>query len=177
MAMRILRTTANLVNLIFCIQLLLLPTRSFAQDYFRASEEKSKFSLKGSEYLSGQNYREAMMRVNLIGEVNKPGVHVVPANTKFSTLLSFAGGTTKEANIEEIVIKRQRTKDKYKVIKYDFEEFLEDEKEIDLSLSPNDMIYVPQKEKIISDNSVKVLTIVSTVLGIVVSSFIIDDRI
>lgn len=146
-----------------------------AQDYFRATESKTRYSLKGSEYMSGQNYKDALMRVSLLGAVNKPGSHVVPANSELTSLLAFAGGPTKEADIEEITIKR-KSKNGYTVITHDLESFLQSESQKDLKLRPNDLVHVPQKKPFISDNGLKVLTVASTILGLIVSGLVIDDR-
>ncbi|MCO4755232.1 MAG: SLBB domain-containing protein [Bacteriovoracaceae bacterium] len=154
----------------------LLPFNAHSQNYFRATEDKTKYSLKGSEYISGQNYRDALMRVNLLGAVNKPGSHLVPANSELSSLLAFAGGHTEDADIESITVKR-KVKDGYTVITHDLDSFLQDKDKQDLRLRPNDLIHVPQRKPFISDNGLKILTVASTVLGLIVSGLVIDDRI
>lgn len=146
-----------------------------SQEFFRATESKTKYSLKGSEYISGQNYKDALMRVNLLGAVNKPGAHLVPANSELTSLLAFAGGPTEDADIEEIVIKRKSSKG-YTVITHNLDSFLKSEHQTDLRLRPNDLVHVPQKKPFISDNGLKVLTVTSTILGLIVSGLVIDDR-
>lgn len=180
--MRTLRQISRALSLALSFQFLIASMPANAQDYFRASEEKSRFSLKGSEYISGQDFGDTLMRVNLLGEVGKPGVHMVPAQTNFSSLLSFAGGPTSDADIENITIKRALLKKRtdgqnYQVIDYNMEDFLKDPGKKDLALKPNDIIHVPQKTKYLSDNSIRLLTVASTVLGIIVSGIVINDKI
>ena len=115
------------------------------------------------------------MRVKLVGAVNKPGAHLVPANSELTSLLAFAGGPTEDADIEEIVIKRKSSKG-YTVITHNLDSFLKSEQQTDLRLRPNDLVHVPQKKPFISDNGLKVLTVTSTILGLIVSGLVIDDR-
>lgn len=167
--------TQKLAKILLLLELCLAPLGASAQQYFKASEEKSKFSLRGNEFLSGQDYGTTLMRVHLLGAVGKPGAHMIPKNSDLTTLLSYAGGPGPDAEIDSITIKRA-TKSGYEVIEYDLEEFLSDKKVQDIKLSPNDIVHVPQKKKFLSDNSLKALTVVSTVLGIVVSAIVIDDK-
>lgn len=150
-------------------------TPVYSNDLFRVSEDKMRFSLKGAEYISGDDFRKPVMKVNLIGAVDKPGVHIVPKDTTMTSLLAYAGGPSKEAEIDEIVIKRKNGK-RFDIINYDLEEYVNDEKMVDVQLRPYDVIHVPQKDHVISDNTFRNLIILSTVLAVVVSAITIDDR-
>lgn len=144
----------------------------FAQSNdFKISDKKIIYTQKGSEYISGSSYRDKMMKVKMIGEVNKPGVHVLPANSSFTTLLSYAGGPTKDADTSKIHIKRETEKG-YKNIKLDFDDFIKSD-QMDISLKHNDLIYVKKESAFISS---KTTTVIATFLSIIVSGFIINDR-
>lgn len=138
---------------------------------FRLSEKKQALSLRGSEYVSGTDYKTKMIRVKMIGEVNKPGVHLLPKNSDFTTLLSYAGGPTKDADITQITIKRKQNKG-YKNIKLDFKDFMVNNSN-DLTLKANDLIFIEKETELISTRT---LTIIATVLGAVVSGIVINDR-
>lgn len=166
---------AKLLNFLAIVQTVFFMNGAHAQDYFRASQEKTRFSLKGNEFLSGQDYGDTLMRVSLLGAVGKPGMHMVPANSSFASLLSYAGGPTVEADVENISIKRGK-KGNYEVLEYDLKEFMKDPSKKDLTLRPNDIVYVPQKDKFLSEGALRALTITSTILGIIVSGMVIDDR-
>lgn len=157
---------ANILNL-----LVLLFSFNMNAQTFKITESKFNSSQKGSEYISGTTYDNRMMEVKLIGEVQKPGVHLLPANSKFTNLLSYAGGPTINADVSNITIKRRSGKG-YKNIKLDFEEFMQNDQN-DLLLKPNDLVYVQKQEELISSRT---LTIVATLLGIVVSGFVIEDK-
>lgn len=143
---------------------------AFSQS-FRLSDKKQSLSLRGSEFVSGTDYKNNMIRVKMIGEVNKPGVHLLPENSSFSTLLSYAGGPTKDADITEITIKRKHNKG-YKNIELNFKDFMTNNQN-DMILKADDLIYVEKEKEFISNRT---LTIITTVLGAVVSGIIINDR-
>lgn len=166
--------TLVLLNIFFA-HILLAPINVHAQDYFKASEEKTRLALRGNEFLSGQDYGTTLMRVHLLGAVGKPGAHMIPNDSSLTGLLSYAGGPGPKAEIGSITIKRT-TKNGYEIIEYDLEKFLNVKEMRDFKLRPNDIIHVPHKKEFLSDNSLKALTVVSTVLGIVVSAIVIDDR-
>jgi protein involved in polysaccharide export with SLBB domain len=121
--------------------------------------------------MSGESYRGSMMTVQMIGEVNKPGVHIVPEGSSFTNLLSYAGGPTKDANIEDIYIKRKTSKG-FKNIELNFKDFLTDNNQ-DLKLQPNDLIYVEKESQWLSSRT---LTIIATLMGAVVSGIVINDK-
>lgn len=138
---------------------------------FRLSDKKQALSLRGSEFVSGTDYKTNMIKVKMIGEVNKPGVHLLPEKSNFTTLLSYAGGPTKDADITEITIKRRHKKG-YKNIELNFKDFMANNQN-DIILKADDLIYVEREREFISSRT---LTIVSTILGVVVSGIIINDR-
>lgn len=138
---------------------------------FRLSDKKQALSLRGSEFVSGTDYKTKMIRVKMIGEVNKPGVHLLPDRSSFTTLLSYAGGPTKDADITEITIKRKHRQG-YKNIELNFKDFMENNQN-DILLKADDLIYVEKEKEFISTRT---LTIIATVLGAVVSGIVINDR-
>lgn len=144
----------------------------YSQDkVFGITKDKYVSSLKGSEYVSGTTYNNRLMRVKLIGEVQKPGVHILPSNSQFTTLLSYAGGPTKDADITDIEIKRLGPKG-HENIKLNFKDFMENDSK-DPILKPNDLVYVHKEKEFISSRK---LTIIATVLGIVVSGIVINNE-
>lgn len=159
----------KLVNILNFVTLLF--SFNLSAQTFRITESKFLATPKGSEYISGTTYDNKMMEVKLIGEVQKPGIHLLPVNSKFTNLLSYAGGPTKDADVSNITIKRKIPKG-YKNIELDFEEFMQNDNN-DLTLMPNDLVYIKRQDEFISSRT---LTIVATVLGMVVSAIVIEDK-
>src|SRR4030042_6590995 len=58
---------------------------------------------RGAQYFLGSE-DELLIPVNVWGFVQRPGQYMVPANTELITLLSYAGGPTESAKIDNIRI-------------------------------------------------------------------------
>lgn len=145
---------------------------SFGQvSNFKISQDKIIHSLKGSEFISGASYRESMMKVKMIGEVNKPGVHVLPKNSNFTTLLAYAGGPTKDADTSQIRIKR-KSKKGYKNIELNFNSFMKSNQS-DISLKHDDLVFIKKESEFISSRT---FTVIATMLSIVVSGIVIKNE-
>lgn len=48
----------------------------------------------------------ALFRINILGEVKNPGFYYVSDNEKFTAILAFAGGTTENADLNDIKVIR-----------------------------------------------------------------------
>src|SRR5207244_1830868 len=62
---------------------------------------------RGNEFVSGDTPGAVLMKVNLWGAVNRPGIHYVPLRTDLVTLLSYAGGPMPNAEMDQMLIKRR----------------------------------------------------------------------
>lgn len=124
---------------------------------------------KGNEYMSGDFPGAVMMKVNLWGAVEKPGIHYVPLQTDLITLLSFAGGPRDSAELDEVLIKR-KAKLKTQKIDVDVEELLKGVGATNPTLEPNDIILVPSTPQVVSNNTLAVIGLITSVLGIVAIS-------
>ena len=82
-----------------------------------------------------------IVRVNIFGEVNKPGYYYVTQTDKLGDLIAMAGGTTDAANLGGITLTRNG-----KELDVDGEKIIEGgNKEYDIALQSGDQIYVPKK--------------------------------
>ena len=83
----------------------------------------------------------ALIRVNIFGEVNKPGYYYVTGTDKLADLIAKAGGTTQDANINNITITRNG-----KELDVDGEKIMQSgDKLEDIGLQSGDQIYVARK--------------------------------
>ncbi|MAE69290.1 MAG: hypothetical protein CME06_02350 [Gemmatimonadetes bacterium] len=57
-------------------------------------------------YISPGHESRLQITVHVWGEVHKPGLYVVPDNTDLVTLLSYAGGPTKNARVSSVKLVR-----------------------------------------------------------------------
>ncbi len=126
---------------------------------------------KGSVYVYGDQAMDLLMPVRILGGVQKAGIHYLPIDTDLLTLLSLAGGTTEKASIDEITIKRTLKGGKSEVLHINLEAIFEDEKGDSPKLMPNDVILIPIKRPMISENVVQTVGVIAglaTIFGTVV---------
>ena len=125
------------------------------------------------EYFAGAYPGAVMMKVNLLGGVHKPGVYNVPVNTELNSVISYAGGPTKEAELDEILIRSKQGRS-YKVKKVDLKQFFANPKETPYQLRPDDYVYVHQNEDVINNDIFRASMVVSAIVGALLSAVLID---
>jgi len=157
----------------FVMFVFILPTFSFANE--EVFSLKKTVPINTQEYFAEARPGSVMMKVNIMGSVNKPGVYNVPVNSELNSVLTFAGGPSIDANIQKVMI-RSKHGDNTKIKKVDLEKFFKDSSENPYILKPNDYVYLQQSEKLISSEVLQTTILVSTILSIVVAMVIIDTR-
>lgn len=127
----------------------------------------------GAEFISGNQPGTVLMKVNLWGGVNRPGIHHVPVKTDLMSLMSYAGGPTHRANLDDVTIKRDMG-NKQEVIEVDVEELLTGASHHHVELAPNDIIVVPESQPLVSQDTVAVIGIISVVISAAIAISVID---
>lgn len=168
-------TKKNFTVFILCLQLF-SPTTWGTDIISGFSRSEDVRGGSGNVFITGQSPGAVLMRVNLWGDVSKSGIHYIPPRTDFITLLSYAGGPGPTANLEECYIKRQ-TKDSEVIIPVNIKDIVKGDNAHNPTIEPNDVVVIPTVEPVVSDNSLKTLTVISTVLSVVLASLVIEDRI
>lgn len=151
-----------------CWALLLQTTIARAEGSLSTPDEL-KAAVPGSEFITGNKPGAVLMRVNLWGAVGKPGVHHVPTQTDLVTLLSVAGGPTGNAQMEELLIKRW-SGEKQEVITLNLAQLLKDPHERGPAVQANDIIYLPEKQPIISNNVLLVVGLITGIVGLALTT-------
>jgi NADH:ubiquinone oxidoreductase subunit F (NADH-binding) len=150
--------------------ILFLPQPSFAETETIFQNPKT---LNITEYVSNNNNGEELIQVRLLGAIQRPGVYHVPVNTDLTTVLSYAGGTTPDATLDNIMVSRQKTKSS---VEFNLETTIKHPSENNSFLQANDIVFVKRREPWVSQNAVTVLTVISTVFGIALASVIISQQ-
>ena len=132
-------------------------------------------SSAGHDFISGAQPGDVLIKVNLWGAVHKPGIHRIPSKTDLLTLMSYAGGPTDRAILDEVTIKR-RTSQAQKLIKVDLEELVQGASHHNVELAPDDVIIVPADKPLISNDTLAVVGVASIILSTILTAVIIDDR-
>lgn len=128
---------------------------------------------QGSIFVYGDPAMDNLIPVRVVGAVAKAGIHYIPKDTDLLTLITLAGGTTKEAKLNGIRIKREKTN---QVLDVDLEQFV---KQGDLRtplLQMDDIVFVPESKPIISDDTFKVVGLAASLLAIVSTVALISRR-
>ena len=76
------------------------------QDLALPSEVKDLSKQSGSVFYSATTKNKTLMPVHFWGEVGRPGLHYIPVDTKLVKGLSFAGGGSSLAKLEEVFVNR-----------------------------------------------------------------------
>lgn len=144
----------NFKNLLIkSIILIVIPIIAFPQvrqfedniiDNYRGSENLIPAS-KDSKYITDDN-GILRMYVEVWGEVNRPGTHLVYEGIDLISFFSVCGGPTQGANLSKIKILRQNEEsDDLKVHTINIKKILKTGKDNHIQLEPNDVILVNEK--------------------------------
>ncbi len=149
---------------------LFFPTRSWGQDLssglILSKELSGGHANYGNEYVSGDYPGAILMKVNLWGPVGKSGIHFVPNQTDLVTLLSYAGGPTDSANLSDVRIKRW-SGGQEKLITVDVSDLVRETGKESPMLEANDIVVIPTKKPLVSQDTSALIAVISSVLTIV----------
>jgi hypothetical protein len=85
------------------------------------SEVEQVQKLSGSVYYNKSTKGKVLIPVNYWGQVSRPGLHFIPAETNFITGLSMAGGPSTQSKLENIKLIR-KGQDGLKIKSFDLTE-------------------------------------------------------
>ena len=142
-----------------------------------------------AEYIFKNSPRDVLISVQLFGSVARPGLYYVPEDTDLMKLLTLAGGVNNTTELEEIIVRKSdnrtwhglnlqfvenRQGSTYRV---DVDRFLKDSPNIKpLKMSHQDFVYVPQKTSMINNDTMRLITIGSLVLSMILTSMYIQKN-
>lgn len=147
------------------------------------SNKNLKYNLSSpSEFVFESYPNQQLIPIRLLGAVKNAGLYHVPANMKLTTLLTLAGGTTSEADLENIVIgndqkdmKNSKNED-VKSLNMNLEEVLRNGAKDDYTLISNDIVLIKNKEPLVSNDSFRMISIVSVILTTILTAVLIEDK-
>ncbi|RME17423.1 MAG: hypothetical protein D6797_02560 [Bdellovibrio sp.] len=123
-----------------------------------------------SEYFYSPKGNELLVPVKVLGNVRKPGLYHVPANTSLMTLLSLSGGMQKMSDLEKVVVS-QRHKG---ALQMNLNDLIYKGK--DLKLTNYDTVFVPEKKSVFSQSTVTAVTVVTSVLSVLLTAVVVSQR-
>lgn len=138
--------------------------------------KNSKYHVNSSSEFIFESYpNQELIPIRLLGAIKNAGLYHIPTNMKLTTLLALAGGTTTDADLENIVIGNDQQSGR-KSITVDLEEVLKSNAKTDYTLISNDIVLIKNKSPLISNDSFRIISIISVLLTTVLTAVVIKDR-
>lgn len=148
------------------------------------TSKTNKYNLSSpSEFVFESYPNQELIPIRLLGAVKNAGLYHVPVNMKLTTLLSLAGGTSNEADLENIVIGNDQQNvispsgEEKKSLTVNLEQVLKAGAKNDYTLASNDIVLIKNKSPLISNDSFRIISIVSVVLTALLTAVVIKDKI
>ena len=123
---------------------------------------------RGSVFVYGDPSLDPLVPVRVLGAVGKAGVHFVPRDTDLLTVISLAGGTTKEAELDDVRIKRSEN-GKVRLLTADLQQMVTRTDAQPLTIVANDTILVPQSKPTFSDDTLRTVGIITGIATVFAS--------
>lgn len=159
--------------------LLLSSNRAYAQISLSPTFSDETFSNtspnRPSEFIYQTHKGEELVSIRLLGSVQKAGLYHVPKNMNVATLLTLAGGTTRDADLRKITISNESRQD-MRAFRIDLEKSIQSGLGDGHQLQPNDLVFVAEKQPIVSNDTWKAISILSIILTSALTVIAIDDR-
>lgn len=135
--------------------------------HLTARELKDTLYTKFSEFLKQPEIDVVpLFRINILGQVRRPGVYNITSATKLTDAIALAGGLMTDADPRRAIIRRGS-----KVIKINIDEAITKEKTAyNIGLRSGDIIYIPRKRFRLS------LSTIYTILSSISILILIIDR-
>lgn len=136
-----------------------------------------------SEFVFESYPNQDLIPIRLLGAVKNAGLYHIPAEMKLTTLLSLAGGTNNEADLENIVIGNDQKNliapngEEKKSLTINLEDVLKNGAKNDYTLASNDIVLIKNKSPLISNDSFRIISIVSVLLTTLLTAVIIKDKV
>ena len=158
--------------LLYC----LIVSQSFAS--LNEIQKPSNYNLNSSSEFIFESYpNQELIPIRLIGAIKNAGLYHIPSDMKLTTLIALAGGTTAEADIENIIIGNdQKNKETIKSKNINIEQILKNGAETDYTLVPNDIVLVKSKSPMISNDTLRTVSVISIVLTTILTALLIKER-
>ncbi len=166
-----------LCTIICTSSLLLTSSSAFAQLDSSTFETGIKINPgRPAEYIYQSYGEQELISIRVLGSIENAGLYHIPKGMKLTTLLSLAGGTSRDADLESVFISNE-TESSAQTTKFNMSEALEKGHTQMYSLQANDVVFIKEKQPFISNDTWKAISILSVILTSALTVIAIDDRI
>lgn len=152
------RLTSVVVIMAFIITS--IPQQAFA---IRAMAD-DQYQSRISEYFYSPTGKEVLIPVQILGEIERPGLYHIPPETNLTTLVAIAGGTRTDANVKKVRLFRAG-----EAQKLNLDTIFEDQP--NFNLRQQDTLYIPRKPELISQSTLTVILAISAIATTVLTFY------
>lgn len=125
----------------------------------------------GTEYVVGQTPDAVMMKVNIWGGVRMPGIYHVPVGTDLLSMISFAGGPSQVAELDDVHIKRN-VEAKTVAMSVDVDDLINGKDVENPLLRVNDIVVIPESKPAVSQNTMLILAAVGAMASLALTAVV-----
>jgi DNA uptake protein ComE-like DNA-binding protein len=157
---------------------LLLYTEVISQSFANISDSNFldiQKTNRSSEYIFESYPNQELISIKVLGAVKHAGLYHVPSDINLSTVIALAGGTTTDADTENIIVANDiKTDQVISSKKIDLvDSITHNEKD---KIFSNDIVFVKSKSSLISADTMKSVSIVSILLSAILTSVLIKEK-
>jgi hypothetical protein len=164
---------------IVIVSLIISTQPGFAQISFAPTFSEETFSNtppnRPAEFIYQTYKGEELISIRLLGSVQRAGLYHVPKNMNVTTLLSLAGGTSRDADLRKITITNE-LRQQHNPLHLNLEQTFESGSGEAYQLQTNDLVFVAERRPFISNDTWKAISIISVVLTSALTAIAINDR-
>ena len=110
-----------------------------------------------------------LMYVNVLGEVYKPGQHIVRQDSDISSVLSLVGGPKEDANLEKAKLLRHKPdEDGTQTYPINLESYFEEgDRSQFVELKPNDTLVIPEDKGLDTNMALRIAALIVSAASVV----------
>ena len=140
---------------------------------FKIGSDPSQFRQVNGALYDFSEPDKLNIKVSIWGNVKFPGRYIIPINTSVTDLISFAGGPTDAANLEDMRLYRTLPDSSYKIFKFNLNELLWEKEVKKIVLPPqlqaSDVVVLPGEPRLyFKDYLALTLSVTSTVISLAI---------
>lgn len=146
------------------------PSKGY-QNYNQQQQVMPGYGMPQDTYFT-DNMGNILMYVNVLGEVYKPGQHIVRQDSDIPTVLSLVGGPKEDANLKKAKLLRYKPDDDgtrtYQINLKDY--FEKGERSEFVELKPNDTLVIPEDKSFDTDTAFRLTGIALSIATIIITA-------
>lgn len=126
-----------------------------------------------SEFVVRRYPGERLIPVRILGGVTKPGTYYFPEGVDLLSAISLSGGLVENADASSVMWTKFSTQ-QYQTL--DLANAMKKPKDLNPALGANDVLFIDSKTSLISNNTILLLSVISSLVGIAVGVTYLSKR-